>query len=71
MLQLRGMNGLFGLKIQISVGDSLLVGVAVSKNDDIPQRDSPYTQLPPTLIPLTTTHAYQLVALIVQVTHTK
>ncbi|XP_021377240.1 C2 domain-containing protein 5-like isoform X2 [Mizuhopecten yessoensis] len=29
-LKLRGMNGLFGLKIQISVGDTLLVGIATA-----------------------------------------
>ena len=28
--QLRGMNGLFGLKIQITVGETVLVGIAVS-----------------------------------------
>ncbi|CAG2224985.1 unnamed protein product [Mytilus edulis] len=29
-LKLRGMNGLFGLRIQISVGDTYLIGIAVS-----------------------------------------
>lgn len=29
-LKLRGMNALFGLRIQISVGENMLVGLAVS-----------------------------------------
>ena len=29
-LKLRGMNALFGIKVEITVGDTMIVGVAVS-----------------------------------------